>query len=91
MTEEVTYKLHWAIQTFHFKPKVEWYLNKNTIAYYPLTEDLLDHKTNWKEAIDLTAVWSWYSFWTNPTWQAWVQLTWWTYFKPKTKADYWVS
>lgn len=75
-------KLHWAIQTFHRAPHYDWYLNKATIAYYPLTEDLLDHKDNWKEPINLSVSWSGYSFGTNWFWQAWVQLTWSTYFYP---------
>ena len=79
---DIEYKLHWAIQTFHWAPHYDWYLNKATIAYYPLTEDLLDHKDNWKEPINLSVSWSGYSFGTNWFWQAWVQLTWSTYFYP---------
>ncbi len=75
-------RLHWTIQTFHRAPHYDWYLNGATIAYYPLTEDLLDHKTNQKDPINLSVSWSGYSFGTNWFWQAWVQLTWSTYFYP---------
>ena len=70
------------VLSFHREPHYDWYLNGATIAYYPLTEDLLDHKTNQKEPINLSVSWSGYSFGTNWSWQAWVQLTWDTYFSP---------
>lgn len=75
-------RLHWAIQTFHRAPHYDWYLNGATIAYYPLTEDLLDHKDNWNTLYPLTANGSWYSFSANADLYKAIYFTWGTYLYP---------
>lgn len=58
------------------------YLNENTIAYYPLTEDLLDHKTNQQTLFPLSVSGSWYSFTTNADGYKAINLIWSTYLYP---------
>lgn len=45
-----TYKLHWAIQTFHYQFEVPYSWEPDasrTLIYYPLTSNLVDQMWNW--------------------------------------------
>lgn len=69
-----------------------WQPWANTLAYYPLETDLLDHKTSWT-LYNLTAYnWSDYSFTTNSQGKACMMMNSsssnWTYFRSNLTLDF---